>query len=181
MFREDVGRDILFGGDESDTLFISAVEQDPETIELIKNFPHMLGDEEEIFAVDAVAYNADPVDADIPVDLDEDTFDPDLVLAKVDLHAEDFPLPQSIENMVMEPAAGRVDLDQLFDIMQVKPHAGYTEIDGYETSGYLSDDKGAPAEGRLDSSDLPMVALDALSSNAGIDDIFGKLVYSDES
>ena len=176
MSSNEIGADIVFAGDESDTLFINAVKHDPETVEIIKNFSHMLGSEGEEFLHSPAVSDAEPVDMENLVFTEEETFDLDQVIAAASdtdaVPASSF----SVEESIPEIAENAVDLDRIFDVMQI---TAATPTDNVAVFNMSAD---APRESvLLDSSDLPASVFDSLDPSAGIDDIFKKLVLADES
>ena len=180
MSVNEIGEEIVFSDDESDTLFISAGKHDLEAFENIKNFSHMLGNEGEEFIAFASLADSEPGDMDNFVYAEEDTFDLDLVLATTT--AEDAPRSSlSINEALPEIAESSIDLDQLFDIMQINAVLSFSETVDLELSAPDAVADSAREMALLDSSALPVSFLDSLDPCAGVEDLFKKLVLADES
>ncbi|MDF2368494.1 hypothetical protein [Sneathiella sp.] len=180
MPLNEIGADILFASDESDTLFINAVQHDPAAIEIIKNFPHMLGNEGEEFIAFA-SLDAEPVDMDILVYAEEETFDLDQIIATAPSEDAEPPSSLPLEEALPEIAGDNIDLDQLFDVIQISAAPSYTDTTYLETAMPGTTADAAREMALMDSSSLTSSVLDGLDPSAGIDDIFKKLVLADES
>ncbi len=177
----EIGEDILFADDESDTLFIAAVQYDPATVEIINNFDHMLGNEGEEFIASASLLDVEPVDMDSLVYAEAETFDLDQIIATAS--AEET-APQSLPPLneaLPEIAENSIDLDQLFDVMQISAAPSYADTANLETAAPESAADAAQEVALMESSTMPASVLDSLDPSAGIDDIFKKLVLADES
>ncbi len=182
MSFNEIGEDILFAGDESDTLFISSVEYNHEAAETIKNFSYMLGDEGEEFHTDSAVLNDDTVDVAGLINSEETLLDLDQIIAAT-MPEETGALPAfSLETVMPDFTENGINLDQLFDVMRISTDCSYTETPDLLTAMSTSTDYDGQQEGTLfDSSSLPVSALDSLGPHAGIDDMFNTLVISDES
>lgn len=182
MSFNEIGEDILFAGDESDTLFISSVEYNHEAAETIKNFSYMLGDEGEEFHTDSAVLNDDTVDVAGLINSEETLLDLDQIIAANSSEEAVATTPVSMEAVMPDFIENGINLDQIFDVMQISTTASYTE-----TADLLSVIPSAVENDALEelalfnSSSLPVSALDSLGPQAGIDDMFKTLVISDES
>jgi hypothetical protein len=176
MSVNEIGEDILFAGDESDTLFITGVHYDPETVEIIKNFSFMLGDEGEEFLPSSDAGAADQIDLGSLLSFEQEIFDLDQA---IDAAARATPEPASEISINLEMpdlAEPVVDLDRIFDAMRINS--------GPAPEAFLPIDHVSPSTMEmtgLDSAHLPASVLDQMDPSQGIDDIFKKLVLADES
>lgn len=180
MSVNEIGEEFVFSDDESDTLFISARKHDPDAIENIKSFSHMLGNAGEEFIASASLADAEPLDMGDFVFAGEDTFDLDLVLATAtaeDASQSSFPISEALP----EIAENSIDLDQLFDVMQISAVPSYSHSVDLELSAPDAVTDTAREMTMLDSSSLPVSFLDSLDPSAGVDDLFKKLVLADES
>lgn len=181
MPLNEIGADIIFAGDESDTLFITAVQYDPAAIEFIKNFPHMLGSEGEEFIAAPAHFDAEPIDVDSLVSVEVETFDLDQIIATAPSEDAEPPSSLPLTDALPEIAENSIDLDQLFDIMQISAAPSYSDTANLEIPAGDTATDAAREMALMDSSSLSASALDSLDPSAGIDDIFKKLVFADES
>ncbi|MAZ04103.1 MAG: hypothetical protein CMN56_13305 [Sneathiella sp.] len=171
MSKETSEQEILFTEDESDVLLFPTRVADPATREVINEFTPMLGEEGEEFVLEAVAVEdmpetpaADPVYSD-------DNFDVSAIVeaAEATPHA---PVAEGeLDGMLPEVAESQLDLDLLFDTIQVQ---GYSEMDVQDYS------KPAWMEGRSLPPSDPL-SIDAVDVSAAIDDALRSLITSDES
>lgn len=182
MQFNEIGEDILFAGDESDTLFISSVEYNHEAAEAIKNFSYMLGDEgEELIAVPAVS-DADFVNLAGLINGEEYVLDLDQIIATARPEEADAPLPFSLDGMIPDIAENGINLDQIFDVMRISASPSYTEtVDLLTTMPTGAEIEALQEMALFDSTGLPVSALDSLGPHAGLDDMFKTLVIGDES
>jgi hypothetical protein len=119
MSMNEIDEDILFAGDESDTLFIAAVQHDPVTADIIKKFPHMLGDEGEEFIASFPSVGEEAIDMDSLVFIEKETFDLDQAISNATMEEADPLSPFIMDDIAFESSDHTIDLDQIFDVMQI--------------------------------------------------------------
>ncbi|WP_339713991.1 hypothetical protein [uncultured Sneathiella sp.] len=172
MSKETPEQEILFTEDESDLLFFTGLSHDPSTREIINDFTPMLGETGEEFVIEtaAVEDNFETPAADtVYVD---DNFDVSAIVEAAEATTHAPVAAGELEGMLPELAESQLDLDLLFDTIQVQR---YSEIDvqDYSKPAWMSGNTA------LLSSD--MGAIDAIDVSAAIDDALRSLITSDES
>ncbi|WP_340151606.1 hypothetical protein [uncultured Sneathiella sp.] len=171
MSKETPEQEILFTEDESDILLFPTRAHDQATQEVINEFTPMLGEEGEEFVIETAATvgdfeapAADPVYSD-------DNFDVSAIVEAAEATPHMPVAEADLDGMLPEVAESQLDLDLLFDTIQVQ---GYSEMDVQDYS--------KPAW--MDGSALPPsdpVSIDAVDVSAAIDEALRSLITSDES
>ena len=176
MSKDEIGQDILFSGDESDTLFLSSPGHDHAALEKLKNFSYMLGEAGEEFSGEPVVYDSNYLEADIPVAFDDGFVDVEQIVAAAESTTGEPLVPTEPANVIPDLAESAIDLDMLFDAMQISSTT-------HSEDALIPDVSQDTAQEMtmLNSATLPASVLDSLDPSDGIDDLFKKLVIADES
>lgn len=154
-------------GDESDMLFFTAFTYGPATLKIINDFTPMLGEAGEEFVVESAAQDLEP---EMPYS--DDHFDVSAIVAVAEESGREEIPPADLAQMLPEFAEAQLDLDLLFDAIQVN---------GYSNMDILDYSKPSWMDGKAGLLSAGMISLDVPDISAAIDTAFKNLISSDES
>jgi len=176
MSKDEIAQNILFTGDESDMLFFRPNDYAPNTTEIINNFTNMLGDAGEEFILEVSTIDTGTIGPALSSSIGVEYFDIDHIVETAEQAQPQRIFSDELGSIVLENDESLVDLDQLFDAMQI------SAIPGFEEPGIS-----APEISRVDmpldvdTSLLSVPGSDMFDAGASIDDLFKKMILSDES